>query len=168
MWRWTGFNMGLDLIVTYDNFTLSLRRNQVQYTNSNTNNEHNALLSTHAKRNVWYKVKAACLNEQKQVNIQRTGNFRNLPDSVYVFSWSWVNIMTTYLVVAWWVNYYTLTNWYTRPDTGWQWSLFCFMLDFEKWGRTKVNFFLLTLGRDGCTICVNKVITTGCDCGVSH
>ena len=26
MWRWTGFNMGLDLIVTYDNGNLSLKR----------------------------------------------------------------------------------------------------------------------------------------------
>ncbi len=29
MWRWTGFNLGLDLIVTYDRHCLSLKRNQV-------------------------------------------------------------------------------------------------------------------------------------------
>ena len=31
MWRWTGFNLGLDLIVTYDRHCLSLKRNQVMH-----------------------------------------------------------------------------------------------------------------------------------------
>merc|ERR1719348_511509 len=26
MWRWTGFNMGLDLIITFDDYTISLKR----------------------------------------------------------------------------------------------------------------------------------------------
>ncbi len=27
IWRWTGFNMGLDLIVDYNNFKIGLKRN---------------------------------------------------------------------------------------------------------------------------------------------
>ena len=47
MWRWTGFNSGLDLIVTYDSFRLTLKRNIAT--------DHEALTSTHKKRHVSYR-----------------------------------------------------------------------------------------------------------------
>jgi len=58
MWRWTGFNSGLDLIVTYDSFRLTLKRN--------TASDHEALTSNHKKRHVVYRVTVVSMNEQKQ------------------------------------------------------------------------------------------------------
>jgi len=58
MWRWTGFNSGLDLIVTYDSFRLTLKRNIAS--------DHEALASTHKKRHVAYRVTVCSMNEQKQ------------------------------------------------------------------------------------------------------
>lgn len=66
-WRWTGFNMGLDIIVTYENFKLSIKRNLA----STSASEHEALLDTHKKRRIYYKISYACLNEQKQVGLMR-------------------------------------------------------------------------------------------------
>ena len=64
MWRWTGFNQGLDLIVTFDHFTLTLKRN---HGGGQTTSEHEALMDTHKKRSVAYRVTVVSLNEQKQV-----------------------------------------------------------------------------------------------------
>jgi len=58
MWRWTGFNSGLDLIVTYDSFRLTLKRNIAV--------DHEALTSTHKKRHVSYRVTVVSMNDQKQ------------------------------------------------------------------------------------------------------
>jgi len=58
MWRWTGFNSGLDLIVTYDSFKLTLKRNIAS--------DHEALTSTHKKRHVSYRVTVCSMNSQKQ------------------------------------------------------------------------------------------------------
>jgi len=58
MWRWTGFNSGLDLIVTYDSFRLTLKRNIAS--------DHEALTSTHKKRHVAYRVTVCSMNDQKQ------------------------------------------------------------------------------------------------------
>lgn len=58
MWRWTGFNSGLDLIVTYENFSLRLKRN--------TATDHEALTSNHKKRHLIYRVTVVSMNEQKQ------------------------------------------------------------------------------------------------------
>ena len=55
--------MGLDLLVNFDNFSLSLKRNQ----NGPSASEHEALLSNHKKRHIYYKVTVASLNEQNQV-----------------------------------------------------------------------------------------------------
>ena len=52
MWRWTGFNSGLDLIVTYDSFRLTLKRNIAT--------DHEALTSTHKKRHVSYRYMLSC------------------------------------------------------------------------------------------------------------
>ena len=128
MWRWTGFNMGLDLIVTYDNGNLSLKRYVIIIPMSvirkihgkvidnsgggpwvvicenpkicveikklktrifrnltsgssatgggavSANGEHEALLSNHKKRHVYFRVSVASLNEQKQVRVaNKTG-----------------------------------------------------------------------------------------------
>jgi len=84
MWRWTGFNMGLDLIVTYDNGNLSLKRNISSASNAtgtgsvNANGEHEALLSNHKKRHVYFRVSVASLNEQKQVTYQATSDIQSV------------------------------------------------------------------------------------------
>lgn len=65
MWRWTGFHMGVDLIVTFDNHTLTLKRNMT----STASNDHEAMLANHKKRSVLYRVRVASVNEQKQVCI---------------------------------------------------------------------------------------------------
>lgn len=68
MWRWTGFNSGLDLIVTYDNHKLTLKRNIVS--------DHEALTATHKKRHVSYRVTVASLNEQKQPTYEETSGLK--------------------------------------------------------------------------------------------
>jgi len=69
VWRWTGFNHGLDLVIEYSNLNLTLKRNiPGQY------NEHNALIATHPTRRLMYRVTVASLNDQKQVSYtQSTG-----------------------------------------------------------------------------------------------
>ena len=47
MWRWTGFNSGLDLIITYDKYRLSMKRNM--------ESDHEALTSTQKKRHIAYR-----------------------------------------------------------------------------------------------------------------
>ncbi|XP_040571309.1 germ cell-less protein-like 1 [Lepeophtheirus salmonis] len=58
LWRWTGFNMGLDLIVHYEDGVISLKRNF---------KSDELLLSTHKSRSILCRVTASRLNEQKQV-----------------------------------------------------------------------------------------------------
>ncbi len=82
MWRWTGFNMGLDLIVTYDRHCLSLKRNQGHLSaagNALANvSEHEALMATHKKRSVIYRVAVASVNEQKQVTYFESTEMRTV------------------------------------------------------------------------------------------
>ena len=47
MWRWTGFNSGLDLIITYDKYRLSMKRSM--------ESDHEALISTQKKRHLAYR-----------------------------------------------------------------------------------------------------------------
>ena len=54
MWRWTGFNMGLDLIVTFDDWHLSIKRS---LNSSGSANEHEAVLSNHKKRHIYYRAR---------------------------------------------------------------------------------------------------------------
>ncbi|XP_023346472.1 germ cell-less protein-like 1 isoform X2 [Eurytemora carolleeae] len=58
MWRWTGFNSGMDLIITYENYRLTLKRSGLS--------DHEALLSNHGSRNISYRVTVLSLNDQKQ------------------------------------------------------------------------------------------------------
>ncbi len=74
MWRWTGFNMGLDLIITYDNGNLSVKRS-LQPSGST---EHDALLSNHPKRHFNYKVIVASLNDQKQVAYEANSGVKSV------------------------------------------------------------------------------------------
>ena len=84
MWRWTGFNMGLDLIVTFDNGNLSLKRNLSSTSNTagagsvSANGEHEALLSNHKRRHVYFRVSVASLNEQKQVIYRATSDIQSV------------------------------------------------------------------------------------------
>ena len=80
--RWTGFGMGLDLIVTYNMGYISLKRNLGISASSagggggaGAGGEHEALLSNHKKRHVFYRVTVVSLNDQKQVH----GNKPYLP-----------------------------------------------------------------------------------------
>jgi len=68
MWRWTGFNSGLDLIVTYDSFRLTLKRNIAV--------DHEALTSTHKKRHVAYRVTVVSMNDQKQPIYRETSGIK--------------------------------------------------------------------------------------------
>ena len=74
MWRWTGFNMGLDLIITFDNWNLSVKRSL----HSSGSTEHEALLSNHARRHFNYKVSVVSLNDQKQVVYEATSGIKNV------------------------------------------------------------------------------------------
>ena len=72
MWRWTGFNMGLDLIITFDDYTISLKRSLT----ASGNVEHEALLSNHKKRHIFYRVCVVSLNSQKQVVYQANSSIK--------------------------------------------------------------------------------------------
>jgi len=68
IWRWTGFNSGLDLIITYDNYRLTMKRA--------LSTEHEALTSTHKKRHVAYRVTVVSLNDQKQTIYKETSGIK--------------------------------------------------------------------------------------------
>ena len=68
--------MGLDLIVTYNLGFISLKRNLG--TASSTGGEHEALLSNHKKRHVFYRVTVVSLNEQKQVTYKATSDVQSI------------------------------------------------------------------------------------------
>ena len=82
IWRWTGFNSGLDLIITYDNYRLTMKvmkiftQNNVgiyrYYFQRNLAVDHEALTSTHKKRHVAYRVTVVSLNDQKQTIYKET------------------------------------------------------------------------------------------------
>ena len=68
MWRWTGFNSGLDLIITYDKYRLSMKRNM--------ESDHEALTSTQKKRHIAYRVTVVSLNDQKQTVYRETSGIK--------------------------------------------------------------------------------------------
>lgn len=74
MWRWTGFNMGVDLIVTFDNWNLSMKRSL----GSTGTHEHEALLSNHKKRHITYRVSVFSLNDQKQIIYKETSGIQTV------------------------------------------------------------------------------------------
>lgn len=66
VWRWTGFNMGLDLIWSCSTRTLRVKRNH--------RTEHEVMLSLQSRRHIMCRVTLASLNEQRQVkHTQSTG-----------------------------------------------------------------------------------------------
>jgi len=70
MWRWTGFNAGLDLIITYVGHRISLQRN--------TLTDHAALISNHQTRIITYRVTVASLNDQKQKIYEETSGISQI------------------------------------------------------------------------------------------
>lgn len=74
MWRWTGFNMGLDLIVTFDNWHLSVKRSL----HASGSNEHEAVLSNHKKRHIYYRVNVVSLNAQKQAIYEASSGIKSV------------------------------------------------------------------------------------------
>ncbi|PNF30590.1 hypothetical protein B7P43_G06130 [Cryptotermes secundus] len=66
VWRWTGFNMGLDLIWSCSTHTLRVKRNH--------HTEHEVMLSMQSRRHILCRVTLVSLNEQRQVkHTQSTG-----------------------------------------------------------------------------------------------
>ncbi|MPC28304.1 Protein germ cell-less [Portunus trituberculatus] len=61
IWRWTGYNFGLDLVMTHDGSVLTLKRNH--------RSEYSA---QPPRRYIMYRVTVASLNEQKQVVYTQT------------------------------------------------------------------------------------------------
>ncbi|KAL1517798.1 hypothetical protein ABEB36_001522 [Hypothenemus hampei] len=59
VWRWTGFNFGMDLLMIADENTVSIKRNH--------RSEFEQLLSFQTTRHVAIRVTVAQLNEQKQI-----------------------------------------------------------------------------------------------------
>lgn len=59
IWRWTGYNFGLDLVMTHDGASLRLKRNH--------RTENIASIAQPARRNIMYRVTVASLDDQKQV-----------------------------------------------------------------------------------------------------
>ena len=102
VWRWTGFNHGLDLVIEYSNLNLALKRNipgwwiklrtfyGQQHGMENVlnefshilvtgqYNEHNALIATHPTRRLMYRVSVASLNDQKQVCTGSSSHLRTM------------------------------------------------------------------------------------------
>ena len=68
-----GFNMGLDLIITFDNYTVSLKRSLA----SQGHVEHEALLSNHKKRHIFYRVSVVSLNSQKQITYKANSGIKS-------------------------------------------------------------------------------------------
>lgn len=64
-WRWTGFNYGMDLILSIDSQTLNIKRHH--------RSENERVLSLKNKRQFYLRAKVFQLNEQRQViNSQAT------------------------------------------------------------------------------------------------
>ncbi|KAK3869228.1 hypothetical protein Pcinc_017317 [Petrolisthes cinctipes] len=61
IWRWTGYNFGLDLVMTHDGSLLSLKRNH-----------RSDSISQPPRRYIMYRVTVASLDEQKQVVYTKT------------------------------------------------------------------------------------------------
>ena len=85
IWRWTGFNSGLDLIITYDNYRLTMKVSGIftqnvgiyrYYFQRNLAVDHEALTSTHKKRHVAYRVTVVSLNDQKQTIYKETSGIK--------------------------------------------------------------------------------------------
>nr|XP_053655206.1 protein germ cell-less-like [Cherax quadricarinatus] len=65
IWRWTGYNFGLDLVMTHDGASLRLKRNH------RTENIA-SIIAQPGTRNIMYRVTVASLDEQKQVVYTKT------------------------------------------------------------------------------------------------
>lgn len=61
VWRWTGYNFGLDLIVTYYRRIIKFKRNH------RTDGDFQSSVSQQPRRYIMYKLTIASVDEQKQV-----------------------------------------------------------------------------------------------------
>lgn len=68
MWRWTGFNFGLDLILILDDRSFRIKRNHTF--------DRGTLLSLQSKRGIVLRVTLASLNEQRQVRHMQSTQIR--------------------------------------------------------------------------------------------
>ncbi|GLG96519.1 Protein germ cell-less [Gryllus bimaculatus] len=66
VWRWTGFNFGLDLVWTCDGRVLKVKRNQ--------RSDSEVMLSMQQRRHFMFRITLASLDEQRQIKqTQSTG-----------------------------------------------------------------------------------------------
>lgn len=72
MWRWTGYNFGLDLILTYDRRVLRLKRNDRSL------HDYQAAINQQSRRHIVYKFTLASINEQKQVKFMASSGLQNI------------------------------------------------------------------------------------------
>ncbi|CAB4065808.1 BTBD13 [Lepeophtheirus salmonis] len=103
LWRWTGFNMGLDLIVHYEDGVISLKRNF---------KSDELLLSTHKSRSILCRVTASHYG-----SIMGESSFPNSKGNAtkaLVFMLSGVSTVRWKQVVA----YFFTPNAYERKDYG--------------------------------------------------
>ncbi|PSN37223.1 Protein germ cell-less [Blattella germanica] len=70
VWRWTGFNMGLDLIWSCNTRNLRVKRNN--------RTEHEVMLSMQSKRHIVCRVTLASLNEQRQIKHSQSSGLISL------------------------------------------------------------------------------------------
>lgn len=70
IWRWTGFNYGVDLIMIADDKSLSVKRSHRP--------EYEQLLSLQTVRHVTIRVIVVTLNEQRQISNYKSSDIRNL------------------------------------------------------------------------------------------
>ncbi|KAK7018822.1 Germ cell-less protein-like 1, partial [Halocaridina rubra] len=70
IWRWTGYNFGLDLVMTHDGASLRLKRNH--------RTENIASIAQPARRNIMYRITVASLDEQKQVIYTKTSGVQSI------------------------------------------------------------------------------------------
>ncbi|CAL4238198.1 unnamed protein product, partial [Meganyctiphanes norvegica] len=70
IWRWTGYNFGLDMVMTHDGSSLRLKRNH--------RTENVANLSHPSKRNIMYRISVASLDDQKQAVYSKTSGIQSV------------------------------------------------------------------------------------------
>ncbi|XP_064087432.1 protein germ cell-less-like [Macrobrachium nipponense] len=70
IWRWTGYNFGLDLVMTHDGASLRLKRNH--------RNENIASIVQPGRRSIMYRITVASLNDQKQVIYTKTSGVQSV------------------------------------------------------------------------------------------
>ncbi|GAB6024233.1 hypothetical protein CHUAL_008928 [Chamberlinius hualienensis] len=73
MWRWTGYNFGLDLVLSYERRCLNLKRNERTNVSDHFNATHN-----HLRRNLMFRFTVASVNDQRQMTFTTTTGLKSV------------------------------------------------------------------------------------------